>query len=368
MVAHERLERPHGLHRPQQVEAADAEGEAVGLGGREALGPVVGAADAGHEDRPLDAVGVHVLEQLGQLGALEERVAALEVVLLDPDHPLGLLLVAQVDVHEAVDRSGHSLALPSDSSSCCSAGLSTLPVADIGTTPASAVDEPAGRHLERAEPLPHRRRRRRRAGASVTTTRADLGPAVVAGHVGDVGLAHAGDRAQRRLDLGRVHGGALHLEHVVEAARVPEVAVVVDAAEVAGAVEAVGGEHLGRGRGRRCRAAGSGPRSQISPCSPGGQRRARLGVDDAHLDARERPAAAAVLRRRGRSTSSRSPQYGPNDSVMPNRFARAPGRRPPLRRQHRRRGCRRRATRGRRRRTRGGRRAGPPGRASRGTA
>ena len=48
-------------------------------------------ADVRHQDRPLDAVGVHVVDELGQLGALEERVVALEVVLLDADHPVGLL-------------------------------------------------------------------------------------------------------------------------------------------------------------------------------------------------------------------------------------------------------------------------------------
>ena len=45
----------------------------------------------------------------------------------------------------------------------------------------------------------------------------------------------------------------------------------------------------------------------------------------------------------GRSGSSGSPQYGPNVSVMPNRLARAPGRRPLLRRAARRPGCRRRS-------------------------
>src|SRR5206468_916909 len=43
------------------------------------------------------------------LRAAEERVPALEVVLLDPDHPLGLRDVAHVDVHETVDRSGHEI-------------------------------------------------------------------------------------------------------------------------------------------------------------------------------------------------------------------------------------------------------------------
>src|SRR3546814_757047 len=66
-----------------------------------------------HQDGLLDAVGVHVLEQLVQLGALEEGLAALEVVLLDADHPVGLLLVAECDVHEAVDGSGHGLLLGS---------------------------------------------------------------------------------------------------------------------------------------------------------------------------------------------------------------------------------------------------------------
>ena len=51
---------------------------------------------------PLDAVLVHLVEQLAELAAREHRRARLEVVLLDADHPLGLLDVAHVGVDEEV--------------------------------------------------------------------------------------------------------------------------------------------------------------------------------------------------------------------------------------------------------------------------
>ena len=79
VVAHERLEGAQRLHRPQQVEAADAEGEAIGRSASTSAAPRSSVLPSpGEQDRALDAVGVHVVEQLGQLGALEERVAALK--------------------------------------------------------------------------------------------------------------------------------------------------------------------------------------------------------------------------------------------------------------------------------------------------
>src|SRR5262249_39595782 len=61
-----------------------------------------------------------------------------EVVLLDPLHPFGLLLVRKIDVDQTVDGFRHSV-LPFVSSSCWSATLSTFPDASIGTSPAAGV-------------------------------------------------------------------------------------------------------------------------------------------------------------------------------------------------------------------------------------
>src|SRR5262249_43388738 len=107
VIAHERLEAAQRAHRAQQVEPADAEREAVGPLARVALRAVAALAEPGEQDRALDAVLVHVVEQLRELGAAEEGISASEVVLLDPDHPVGLLHVAHVHVHETVDRSRH---------------------------------------------------------------------------------------------------------------------------------------------------------------------------------------------------------------------------------------------------------------------
>ena len=60
-------------------------------------------AQAGQQDRALDALRVHLVEQLGQLAARQHRIARAERVLLDPDHPVGGLLVPHVDVHQAID-------------------------------------------------------------------------------------------------------------------------------------------------------------------------------------------------------------------------------------------------------------------------
>src|SRR5262249_50903663 len=95
-------------------------------------------------DRALDAVGVHVVDQLGELRTLEERVPALEVVLLDAHHPVGLGLVAHVDVHEAVDGTGHC-PLPFRDNRSCSAVLSTFAVAVSGTSfPESVSSQQVG--------------------------------------------------------------------------------------------------------------------------------------------------------------------------------------------------------------------------------
>ena len=65
-----------------------------------------------------------------------------------------------------------------------------------------------------------------------------------AGDVGDERVVDAVDGAQRLLDLAGVDGGAADLEHVVGSAVVEHEAVVVEVAEVAGGVVAVGGEQL----------------------------------------------------------------------------------------------------------------------------
>ena len=109
--------------------------------------------------------------------------------------------------------------------------------------------------------------------------------------------ATPGMERSARLDLRRVHGRALHLEHVVAPAREPEVAVRVEAPEIAGRVVAVGVEELGA---RPTADAAHHVRSaQLDLALDAGRDRpAALGVDDADLDACERAAAAAVLARR----------------------------------------------------------------------
>ena len=57
-----------------------------------------------------------------------------------------------------------------------------------------------------------------------------------------------------RLDLARIDGRAAHLEHVVAPAGEEQVAVGVEPTQVAGRVEPVGGEDVGRAGGRRSRA------------------------------------------------------------------------------------------------------------------
>ncbi len=107
VVPHERLESAHGLDRAQQVQPAHAERQPVGPLVHVAQATVALEAELRQHDRPLDAVRVHVLDQFRQLRAGQERLPALEVVLLDPDHPLRLLLVAQVHVDQTVDRAVH---------------------------------------------------------------------------------------------------------------------------------------------------------------------------------------------------------------------------------------------------------------------
>src|SRR5262249_32607115 len=64
------------------------------------------------------------------------------------------------------------------------------------------------------------------------------------GNLGDERVLDAVDGAQRLLDFTRVDGRTADLEHVVGAAVVEHEAVVVEVAEVAGGVVAVGREQL----------------------------------------------------------------------------------------------------------------------------
>ena len=211
--------RAERLHRAQQVEPADGEGEAVGSGLDEAQRACLARGPhVRHEDRLLDAVGVHPLEQLLELGAAEEVVAALEVVLLHPDHVLGLLrLVAEVDVDEAIDRSHVG-----SSSSVRSARVSTLPVGVIGIWSGSAVvNHRVGtlNELSRSRALARRSSR----AASVSTAAPTCPSTSMTCASRTPSMARQG-----HLHLRGVDGGALHLEHVVEPALEPDVAVVVD--------------------------------------------------------------------------------------------------------------------------------------------
>ncbi len=129
---------------------------------------------------------------------------------------------------------------------------------------------------------------------------------------------------RRALDLRRVHGRALHLEHVVAATREPEVAVVVERPEVARRVVAVGVEELGA---RPTADAAHQVRSAELDLTltPGATTLPLSGSTmRTSMPANGRPQLPCLLA--GRSRSRRAPQYGPPDSVMPKRFARAPAR------------------------------------------
>ena len=68
------LQLPQRLHRPEQVEPTDAEGTSVGSGLDEAERSPLHVIDPSGEDRLLDAVGIHALNELAELRAGEERV------------------------------------------------------------------------------------------------------------------------------------------------------------------------------------------------------------------------------------------------------------------------------------------------------
>ena len=173
--------------------------------------------------------------------------------------------------------------------------------------------------------------RERRRRASTSTTYAAPTPSIV---------------RSAALDLARVDRRAAHLEHVVAPAGEEEVAVVVEAAEVAGRVEAVDGEDLRP-------APPADPAHQVRAAqldlarAPVGDRRTGVDVDDPDLDARERPAAAPLLARweravetvaASRDRTTRSCRGGsPGSRAAPAAPAGGP-----------RRGCRDAATRGRR--------------------
>ena len=74
------------------------------------------------------------------------------------------------------------------------------------------------------------------------------------GNLGDECVVDSVDGAQRLFDLAGVDGGTADLEHVVGAAVVEHEAVVVEVAEVAGGIVAVGGEECPRVRAGICRA------------------------------------------------------------------------------------------------------------------
>ena len=131
-----------------------------------------------------------------------------------------------------------------------------------------------------------------------TVVIADHDGADGSGNLGDERVVDAVDGAQRLLDLAGVDGGAADLEHVVGSAVVEHEAVVVEVAEVAGGVVAVGGEQILAAApaypAQTCAVRGSGS----FPMLARRQRRAGVGVDDANLHAVERLSAASPCRSR----------------------------------------------------------------------
>ena len=126
-----------------------------------------------------------------------------------------------------------------------------------------------------------------------------------------------GDLAQRGLDLARRHVRARGLDHVAAPAVEVEEAVVVDAEQIAGAVPAVGGEHLvplapvvalhqGRARGTTAR------RPRPARTSSSG-----VGVDDPRLEPGHRPPERAAPAARAGRVSSALMRHTLPVSVMP---------------------------------------------------
>ena len=76
------------------------------------------------------------------------------------------------------------------------------------------------------------------------------------------------------------------------------------------------------------------PRTRISPIAPGSHAAPDSG-STMRTSTPSKGCPQLPCLPSGRSRSSRAPQYGPNVSVMPNRFARAPGAGRMRRRQHR---------------------------------
>ena len=104
------------------------------------------------------------------------------------------------------------------------------------------------RHLEGGEPVGDVRRTRPRssdAPGRTTHDGADLLAESLVGHADDRGLGHVGVLVERGFDLGRVDVLAAADDDVLQPVDDVEVAVGVEAAEVAGVEPAVG-ERLGR--------------------------------------------------------------------------------------------------------------------------
>src|SRR5262249_21744719 len=83
------------------------------------------------------------------------------------------------------------------------------------------------------------RRHDKRANGVAVGVGVDVGASAHSGHVR---LADAIDRAQGGLDLARIHGRSLDLEHVVASAVVPEVTVRIEHAAITCRIETVSGE------------------------------------------------------------------------------------------------------------------------------
>ena len=94
MVAHECLQRSHRRHRLEEVEPTNPEREPVGTRFDEVQRAPLRHPDLRQQDRPFDAVGIHVVDEFRELRTLEEGIAALEIVLLDAHHPVGLRPIA----------------------------------------------------------------------------------------------------------------------------------------------------------------------------------------------------------------------------------------------------------------------------------
>ena len=118
-VVDDRGQLPQWSYRTQQVHSTHRQREPIRLGLNEFASGGRRFDEAIHQDRLLDALLVHLVDEFGQLNGCEHGLRALEIVVPHLEHPGGLDFgFTEVHVHQAVDHFvGHATV------SCCVATL-----------------------------------------------------------------------------------------------------------------------------------------------------------------------------------------------------------------------------------------------------